>query len=143
MTKIFLTTHQPKKLRNILVQAKFETKTILKSPKLMGLFLCNNSVYHKAGYIIPCLSFSFKLTNRKTVSWTCKNYLSCGSKNVIYILIYKTCENFYLGQTEDFKQRIAKHKSDFKNPHNTTCRICSEHLRGGNQVEPYFQIFQF
>ena len=75
--EILLTTRQPKKLRNVLVRTKFETKTIWKLPKLTGFFLCNNCVYHKAGYIIPCLSFSFKLTNSKTVSWRYKNYFSC------------------------------------------------------------------
>ena len=53
----------------------------------------------------------------------------------------KTCDNFHLGQTQDFKQRTAKHKSDVKNPHNSTCRICSEQLSDCNQTEPYFQIF--
>ena len=33
----------------------------------------------------------------------------------IYIPICKTCDNFYL-ETQDFKQRIAKDKSDVKNP---------------------------
>ena len=104
----------------MLVRAKFQTKAIVKSPKPLGLFLCGNFVYHKAGYIIPCSSFSFKLTNGKTITWTYKNYFSCDSKDVIYILICKTCNNFYLGQTQDFKQRTAKHKSDVRNPHNRT-----------------------
>ena len=65
--KILLTTQKPKKL-NLLKRAKFETKTIPKSPKLTGLFLCSNCVYHKAGYIISCSSFSFKLTNGKTIA---------------------------------------------------------------------------
>ena len=124
--KILLTTQQPKKLRSLLVRAKFETKTIPKSPKLTGLFLCSNCVYHKAGYIIPCSSFSFKLTNGKTITWTYKNYFSCDSKGIIYILICKTYDSFYLGQTQDFKQRSAKHKSDVK-----------------TMAEPYFQIFRF
>ena len=141
--KILLTTRPPKKLRNMLVRVKFETKTIPKSPKLKGLFLWSNCVYHKAGYIIPCSSFSFKLTSGKTITWICENYFSCDSKDVIYILICKTCDNFYLGQTQDFKQRTAKHKSDVKNPHNSTCRICLEDLRDCNQAEPYFQIFLF
>ena len=55
----------------------------------------------------------------------------------------KTCDNFYLGQTQNFKQRTTKYKSDVKNPHNSTCRICSEYLRDCNQAEPYFQIFPF
>ena len=72
----------------MLVRAKFETKTIPKLTKLTELFLCNNYVYHKAGYIRPCLSFSSKLTNGKTVSWTYKNYFSCDSKEVNYISIF-------------------------------------------------------
>ena len=83
---------------------------------LTGLFLCSNCVYHKAGYIIPCSSFSFKLTNGKTITWTYKNYFSCDSKDVIYILICKTCDNFYPEKTQDFKQRTAKHKSDVSKP---------------------------
>ena len=51
------------------MRAKFGNKTIPKSPKLTELFLCNNCVYHQAGYITPCSSFSFKLTNGKTVLW--------------------------------------------------------------------------
>ena len=111
----------------MLVGAKFKTKTIPKWPEVMGLFLCSNCVYHEAGYIFLCSSFSFKLTNDKTITWTYKNIFSCHSKDVI--LICKTCDNFYLGQTQDLKQRTAKHKSDVKNPHNSTCRICSKHLR--------------
>ena len=52
--KILVTMRQPKKLRNLLVQAKFKTKAIPKSLKLRGLFLCGKCVYHKAGYMIPC-----------------------------------------------------------------------------------------
>ena len=73
---IYFTARQPKKLRNLLVRAKFETKTVPKEPKLTG----------------------------------------CDTKDVIYILICKACDNFYLGQTQDFKQRTAKHKSDVKKP---------------------------
>ena len=83
--KIIFTIAQPRKLRNMLVQANSETKTILKSPKLIGLFLCNNCVYHKPGEIIPCSSFSFKLNNWKTiVLWTNKNDFSCDSKDALF-----------------------------------------------------------
>lgn len=36
----------------------------------------------------------------------------CDSKDVAYILICKTCNSFYVWQTQDFKQRFAKHKLD-------------------------------
>ena len=81
---ILLTTRRSKKLRNLLVRAKFETKAIPKSPT-NGLFACSNCVYHKAGYIIPCSSILFKLTNGKAITWTYKNYFSCEYKDVIYI----------------------------------------------------------
>ena len=111
---MLLTTRQPKKLRNLLVRAKFETEAIPKGPKLTRLFLYNDYFYHKAGYIILCSSFWFKLTNGKTVIWTHKSYFSCDSKVVIYISVCKICDNFYLGQTQDFKQRTAKYESDVK-----------------------------
>ena len=40
-----------------------------KHPKIIIplLFLYNNCIYHNAGYTIPYSSFSFKLTNGKTV----------------------------------------------------------------------------
>ena len=37
--KILLTTRQPKKLRNMLIRAKLETKTIPKSPQLTGVWI--------------------------------------------------------------------------------------------------------
>ena len=104
----------------------------------MRLFLSSSCVYHKVGYIILCSSFSFKLTDGKTITWTYKKYFSCDSKDFIYILICKICDNFYLEQTQDFNHRISKHKSDVKNRHNST-----ESLRNLNQAEPYFQIFPF
>ena len=62
---------------------------------------------------------------------------------IYYDLISKICDNFYLGQAQDLKQRTAKNKSYVKNPHNSTCRICSGHFRDCNQPEPYFQVFPF
>ena len=69
---MLLTTRKTNKLRYMLVRAKFDIEVIIKSPKLTGLFFCVNRVYHKSGYIIHWLLFSFKLTNGKTVLWTCK-----------------------------------------------------------------------
>ena len=109
---------------------------------------------------------SIKLTSGKAILWTYKNYVSRDSKDVIYILICKPYDNFYLGQTQnyitinkfgiihrlspsavtytqDFEQRIAKNKSDAKNPHKSTCRISSEYLRDRNQAKRSFQIFPF
>ena len=75
---------------------------------ILGLFLCSNCVYHKAGYIIPCSSFSFELINGKTITSTYKIHFSCDSKDVLFILIGKTCNNFYLEQTSNFKNSNKK-----------------------------------
>ena len=113
---------------------KFETKTIPNSLKLTGLFACNNCVYHKVGYNIPSFPFSFKLINRKGISPTYKNYFACDSKGVIYILICKTWDNYYLWQTQDFQQRIAKH--------NQMSRACITELletaKKPNHISKYF-----
>ena len=124
---------------NMLVWATFKTYTITKSPKLTGVFLCNNCVYHKLGYIIPCSSFSLKLATGKTVSWTYKLFL-CDSKDVIYILISKTCNNFHLGKL-NISSKESQNKSDVKNLQNSFSWICSEQLRDCNQTKLYFQMF--
>ena len=82
-----------------------------------------------------------KLTYGKTITWTYKNYFSCDSKDVIYILICKTCSNFYLRQTQDFKQRIAKHKSDVKNPHNTLAGYVQNTLETVTKLNHIFKYF--
>ena len=126
-------------LQNMLVQVKLKLKIIPKQPTVTALFLCNNCVYHKACYI-PCSSFSFKLAYIQTVSQTYKNYFSCDSKDVIYILICKTYDNFYLRQLNILNKELQT-KSQMSKPQTcSTCSICLEHLRDCKHAEPYFQI---
>ena len=66
------------------------------------------------------------------------------SKDVLYILICNNCDFFYIGQTEELKQRTRKHKSDVIHPNNSNCKKCSEHLRTCSKMkEPYFNIYPF
>ena len=127
----------------MLVTAKFDLHPELPSRKPNGLFSCTNCIYHKNGYIKRCKSFTFKLTNRKSVTWNYKRFFDSDSKDVLCIPICNNCHYFYLGKTTDFKQRIRKHKSDVKHPQNSTCRECAEHLREGAKIEPFFQIYLF
>ena len=62
---------------------------------------------------------------------------------MLFIFYFVKLATIQLGPTQDFEQRIAKHKSDVKHPHNRTCRRCLEHLRDCNQAEPYFEVFSF
>ena len=87
--------------------------------------------------------FSFKPKN-KLLAWQYKRFFSCDSKNVLYVLICNNCGFFYIGQTEEWKQRTRKHKSDLIHPNNSKCKKCSEHLRTCSKMkEPYFNIYPF
>ena len=112
----------------MLVTAKFDLHSELPNRKPNRLFSCTDCIYHKNGHIKPCKSFTFKLTNWKSVTWNYNKFFDFNSKDVLYILICNNCGYFYLGKTIDFKQRIRKHKSDVKYPQNGTCTECAEHL---------------
>ena len=58
-----------KNLRKMLVTAKFDLHPELPNRKANALFSCTDCIYHKNGYIKPCKSFTFKLTNGKFVIW--------------------------------------------------------------------------
>lgn len=141
--KILLTTRQPRNLKKMLVRAKFDLEPEPLQFKHPGLFTCKDCIHHKKGYILPTNSFSFKLRNGKIITWNYQKNFTCDSKNVLYILKCNGCDDFYLGQTKDLKQRISKHKSDIKHPHNSNCRVCAEHLRDCAKTDPYFQIYPF
>ena len=127
----------------MLVTEKFDLHPELPNRKPNGLFSCTDCIYHKNGYIKPCKSFTFKITNGKSVTWNYNNFFDCDSQDVLYILICNNCDYFCLGKTIDFKQRIRKHKSDVKRPQNSTCRKCAEHLRDCTKIEPFFRFIRF
>ena len=72
-----------------------------------------NCIYHKNGYFKECLSFSFKFKN-KLLTW---HYRSCGSNDVLFVPICNNCDLFYVGQTEELKQRALRTCSKMKEPH--------------------------
>ena len=82
----------------MLVAAKFDLHPELPNRKPNGLFSCTDCIYHKNGYIKPCKSFTFKLTNGKSVTWNYNKLFDCYSKDVLYILIRDNCDYFYLGK---------------------------------------------
>ena len=56
----------------MVVRAKFEMNTTLKSLTLTGLILCNIYVCQKDKHNIHCALSSFKLINGKSLLWTYK-----------------------------------------------------------------------
>ena len=60
----------------------------------------------------------------------------------LYVHICNNCDFFYIGKTEELKQRTRKHKSDVIHPHSSHCKKCSEHLRTCSKMkERYFNIY--
>ena len=117
----------------MLFTAKFDLHPELPSRKPNGLFSRTDCIYHKNGYIKPCKSFNFKLTNGKSVTWNYNKFFECDKKDVLYILICNNC---------DFKQRVHRHKSDVKHLQNNTYRKCTQHIDYA-KIEPFFQIYPF
>ena len=78
------------------------------------------------------------------LTWHCKRFFSCDSKDVLYALIWNVCDFFIIAQIEKLKQRTGKHKSDVIHPNNSNCKKCAEHLRTCSKMkEPYFNIYPF
>ena len=110
----------------------------------MGLIPCGNCSCCKYVYITPATEFEFTNGWGKTINWSYTRYFSCDSKNALYIVICNKCRQFYLGKTDDIKQRCRKHASDVRIPSNSNCRECAEHLRSCSALgEPFFTMFPF
>ena len=62
------------------------------------------------------------------MGWYYKRLLSCYSKSVFYFPISNNCDFFYIGQIEELKQRIRKHKSNVNHSkqHFRTCPILND-----------------
>ena len=122
---------------------KFEENLQPAPVKEVGVFPCNDCIYHRCGYFNSSKSFEFK-ANDMSMIWHYKRYFKCDKNNVIYILMCNTCEWFHLGQTTNLKQRIRKHKSDVFHPQNSFCKKCSEHLRDCSRMkEPFLTTYPF
>ena len=87
--------------------------------------------------------FLFK-SKTKLLTWYYRRFSSCDSKDVLCTIICNNCDFFYIGQTEEVKQRIRKHKSDVIHPNKSNCKKCSEHLRTCSKMkETYFNIYPY
>ena len=136
--RVVMGTRQPKSLGKMLIRSKFTPSPTQAPTKEVGLYICKKScIYHNTGYFRPCTQFKFGKFH-----WKYTRYFDCDSANVLYILICNNCWKFYIGETQETKQRTRKHKSDVLHPENSNCTKLSRHLRScSNLVEPYFQIY--
>ena len=136
-----MSTRQPKSLRQYLVRSKFTSSPKINIRNSGGLETCKKKCsYHTNGYVQPCTFFKFGKNNE--FRWKYTRLFDCDSKNTIYILICARCWKFYIGETNDAKKRIRKHKSDVNLIQNSNCRSLSLHLRNCSKLtEPFFHFY--
>lgn len=139
--KVICGSRQPKSLRNVFVQSRFDLQPPIRtgSSCISGLFPCSSCIYCTVGFVPSCTSFTFGRSNQ--FRWVYNRRFTCNAKNVIYIVICGACWLFYIGQTKDFKPRIGKHKSDAKLPHNSNCRTLAEHLHEHGEFFKMYPIY--
>ena len=142
--KVILGTRQPKSLRSYLVRSSFKRVNPTRDTRRkVGFVFCQGVCkYHRLGYCIECLVFTFGSQNR--FSWSYNRLFDCNSRNVIYVVKCHNCWMFYIGETEDLKARIRLHLSNVHHPTNANCKKLSNHLRRcSGLVHPYFTIHPF
>ena len=89
-------------------------------------------------------SFTVKGSNNHVTKWKFSRHFNCNSKNLLYVCINNNDDDFYLGKTQNAKQRVAKHISDVRLPENSMCVEFSEHVRNTcNMIEPFFTFIPF
>ena len=120
------------------VRHEFRTKVNKNTSE--SILTCKGCINHRNGYVKRCTFFKFGKKDK--FSWNYTRFFSCDSKNVIYILICRTCWMFYIGETKNLKPRTRKHRSDVLHPKNTYCKKLSAHLRKcSKMIGPYFLIY--
>ena len=109
----------------------------------MGLHPCGKCKFCRLGYIKYATEFTL-YHGKKPITWIYTRLFRCDSVHVIYVLICNSCPHTYVGKAKTVKSRVSKHSSDVRNPHNSKCIKCTDHLRECSQSRvPYFRFYPF
>lgn len=132
-TKLIVTRRQPKNLKAILTQAEFSTSNA--TPTVTK---CNEPRCGTCPHIIT----GNKITLKNGKMWTVRYNMSCKSREIIYIIICPKCDSFYVGTTENLRNRVTLHKQHIRHEEYRHLAV-SEHLfkcSGGNfKIMPIYQ----
>ena len=95
-----------------------------------GCFGCVKKCTLCKDFLVECKQFTSSKTNQ---TFTIKSKITCDTKNVIYMITDKICEDvFYVGYTQDnMKTRWANHKSHIK-ACKKTCELASHFIKLAN-----------
>ena len=117
-TELINSKRQPKNLKRMLTAAKFNKN------HNTGVKKCGDKRCKVCEILIEGNTFKFKNTAKE---FEIRKKLTCTSKNVIYAMVCDSCGENYVGKTQEFNKRIAKHRSDIKIEANR-CQYVSHHI---------------
>ena len=84
---------------------------------------------------------SLILKGNKT--WTIHSAMSCLSRDVIYIIICSKCQDYYIGQTQNLRNRVTPHKEQIKHEQYRHLPV-SKHLQRCNngmfRIMPIYHV---
>ena len=138
-------TRQARNLRQMLVKARFELiPEVVERNRQVGLVPCGKCKFCKLGYIRAAKEIVLIHKNGKRTVWRYNRLFTCDSKNILYVVQCKNCNEFYVGKAGAVKPRLSKHASDVRHPENSKCKKCTNHLRAcSNMEEPFFHFYPF
>ena len=136
-TKLVISRRQPKNLKQYLTHAKFTSvDKDVPMVKKCGQDRCGTCEHLKSGNII-------KFKNGQI--WKIRSNMTCKAQNVIYAIICSKCESFYIGQTQNLRNRVTLHKQQIHHPEYRHLTV-SEHLyrcsKGKFDILPIYQCQQ-
>ena len=132
-SKFIKSKRQSKNLKKILTKARFgdeyfETPTVKK---------CGRSNCGTCEHIQEKSTFEFK----NNMKFTVKYNMDCSCKSVIYVMTCNGCNEFYIGQTSDFRKRVTVHKQQIRQAEYQQIPL-SGHIRNcAKNKSPMFYIF--
>ena len=128
---ILKSVRQPPNLKRLLTRAKLTNTTPTNTVNR-----CNRPNCGLCTYLLEGNKFTFKCG--KTV--TTKFDMSCDVRFVIYVIICQGCQEEYIGETHNLRERMRIHRQQIRNPNTRTISV-SQHIDQCTQTEPKFKTF--
>ncbi len=137
-TSFISSKRQPPNLKHILTKSYFSNNvgTVSRCESKHNCGCCD--------YILTGSSFFFSNAN---ITFNIKTDMNCGTKNLLYVLVCKGCDKYYIGQTSlELRNRLASHKSQIKNYQKSMCPVsqhvhfCAKKLKIKFRIMPFFKM---
>ena len=100
-TEVIVSLQQPKNLKEILLKAEFSSENVTPTVSKFNEPRCRTCELTITGS-------SLELKCGKV--WTIKSSMNYKSKDIIYIIICCKCKDYYVGQTQNLRNRVSLNK---------------------------------